>query len=358
MYIVLAKQVYLWLVNKGLGVHFNSHNPGNCRIVPGLKCGSEKISVSASGLAFITNGQNSLTNCNETFTRGSIYLFDFNFPGKNPKVLIIRNLPSKDFIDTFNPRGIDVYEGIEKRKIRLYVINLGNNKNSIEVFEFYLNQPSELYHVETLQDKNFVCLNDLTIISEDEFYVTNSIKYCHSSIKYLAHFEMIFGFNTANILYYKQGYSAVVAYGSSFQGITLSTDNRYLYCVSSASSAVNVYNRTIGGAVKLLRQIKVGFMPDKIHIDPTTGDLYVGLIKETFGMFMLASNLTEYSSASALKLELPPNKDPRGIKIREIFHNNGKGFLGVVTSAVHYQGKYLFGTLFDKLAYCETTRRF
>lgn len=60
----VAQVIYLFLVNHGVGVHYNDVKPGPCRIIPGISCGSEQISVTNDGLAFITSGQKHIATKN------------------------------------------------------------------------------------------------------------------------------------------------------------------------------------------------------------------------------------------------------------------------------------------------------
>ena len=124
--------MYVFLVDHGVGVHHNNVHPGKCRIVPGITCGSEQIVVTTDGLAFITNGLKLVTSCNPLFTKGRVYLFDFNNPGNNVTELKIIS----EIIDpsTFDPHGMDMIENLEQGTISIYVVNHAYKTESIEVF--------------------------------------------------------------------------------------------------------------------------------------------------------------------------------------------------------------------------------
>lgn len=345
-YVVLLKQLYNWLVSKGLGVHFNKHHPGQCHVIPGLQCGSEKISVMSNGLAFITSNNQLYTNCNKDLLKGKLYLFDFNQPEKGVLELNIKGLFNTD---QFDPHGMDILEDLVQGMAHIYVVNHANRTESVEVFRFHMNKREEVTYVKTIKDDNFVCLNDLVVISQNEFYVTNFAKYCHSSFKFLIGFEILFGLNTANILYYRQGRSTVVQYGSVLNGIA--ADDKHVFAVSTAAGAVIVYERLAKGQLKRIKMIQVGYSPDNIYYERTSGDLFVGYQKTIFKHFALAENRTDYSSASAVKISRTGDNWRRA-KVTEILHDSGKNFIHGVSSAVHYKDSYLFGTVFHKLAYC------
>ena len=143
-------------------------------------------------------------------------------------------------------------------------------------------------------------------------------------------------------------------------GITKSPDEKFIYCVSTGSSIVSVYKRGNGGSLRLVKQIALGYSPDNVYVDQQTGDMFVGIHKHTWGYILFGSNQTEFTSASALKIAVPSNYEWRNVKVTEILHDDGEAFVSVVSSAVHYNGQYLFGTVFHKLGYCvaEGKRKF
>ena len=352
LYIVLAKQFHLWLTNKGVGVQFINHYPGNCRIVPGIQCGSEKISVTKNGLAFITNGLR-MSNCNPDFLKGKIYLFDFGFPDRNVKELAMKNV-SDEFIHSLDPHGMDIFIDRGTNVFKLFVVNHANKKDSIEIFHYSKQNPTEITHVSTITNENFVCLNDITVIDNEEFYVTNFNKFCHSSYSdLLVPVELIFGLSTANIVYFKKGFSAIAAYGALLNGIAVSNDKNYVYVVSSATSSVTAYKRHNGGKLQHFKQIYVGYFPDNVHVENETGDLYVGQGKDFFGYSKLIVNQTNYVSSAVVKIKSPLEKQT---KVTEILHDDGKNFIHSISTPVRFNNQFLLGTVSHKLAYCDARK--
>ena len=66
---------------------------------------------------------------------------------------------------------------------------------------------------------------------------------------------------------------------------------------------------------------------------------------------------SDYCSSYCVKI-LPLDKSSEPLKygeVEEVLRTDGKGFVSGVSSVVHYQGQYLFGTVFDKLGYCSGT---
>ena len=343
----VSKFFYFWLVGKGYGVHFYNVLPGPCRVVPGIECGSEKISVTRDGLALITNGLKLLTNCNKKYLRGNIYLFDFNHPEKNVTKLVIQG----EAIDlkTFEPLGMDVYEDFTKDTVKLYVINLAID--AVEVFQYDKNNPRVLKHLKTIIDNKFHCPDDITVIDENRFYLTNFHQYCHSEYEFLAAAEFFLQMNTAAVVYYDHTKSTVVADGESFlNGITLSKDKSQILSVSTSTGQLLVYDRSENnGKLHLRKGFYIGYHP--IFTDIFTGHLYVGTQKNPFEEVAVSLNKTEYCSATGIKLTTKSEKWD-DFDIEEVFHHDGKDFISDVSSVAYYKGHYLFGTVFHKLAYC------
>ena len=352
----MSNYMYFWLVGNGFGVLFYNVQPGPCRVVPGIECGSEKISVAHDGLAFITNGLKSTTNCNKRYLRGHIYLFDFNYPEKNVSKVIIQS----DTLDleAFDPLGMDIYEDLEKGNVKVYVVNRARKIQSVEVFNYHRSNPRKLIHLNTIINDKFICLNDITLIDENRFYITNLVKYCHSRFAFRIT-ELLLNLKTASVVYYDHGKSKIVADGeSSFNGITLSKDKTQVFSVTTASGGMFVYDRNENsGELHLRKTFFVGYHPDNIFTDLSTGGhLYVGILKKPLILVAASmSNSTGYFSSSGIKLKAKSAKWD-DIDIEEVFHHDGKNFVNGVTSVVYYKGHYLLGTMFHKLAYCKERR--
>ncbi|XP_006813028.1 serum paraoxonase/lactonase 3-like [Saccoglossus kowalevskii] len=97
-----------------LGYHKAIYNqyPGPCRVVPNVDKGSEDITVTSDGLAFISSGVTSpryIHNPRHSpqLVKGRIFLFDFNNPDENAtEISLVGNFGR----DSFYPHGISLYE--------------------------------------------------------------------------------------------------------------------------------------------------------------------------------------------------------------------------------------------------------
>jgi len=344
--------LYQWGIFWGFGLHYNEVKPGPCRTIPGINCGSEQISVTKNGLAFITSGYRMMTNCNPKYVKGNIYLFDFNYPDKNVTKLTIEG----DNFDTFafHPHGMDILEDKNNGKmIKLYVVNHANNEETIEVFQFSLLERTKLKHVKTIKNQKFICLNDISVIGESTFYVTNSAKYCYSKIPLLKEIEFFLNLRTATIVYYNNGETKTVADTEAlFNGISVSNDQTKIFTALFSSGQLFVFDRDITtGILEAPKKHYIGFHPDNVFYDQLTGNLYIGTQKSLQCYSMLLSNQTSFCYATGIKVTAV-DKDWNKVQVEEILHISGDDFVSSVSTVVHYKEQYLVGSVFDNLGHC------
>jgi len=354
-FILLAyftQALYLWCINNGIGLYFNEVKPGPCRVIPGISCGSEKISITNDGLAFITSGYQGLTNCDKRYIKGALYLFDFNHPNDNVTRLAIEG-DSFDS-DAFEPHGMDILEAtINKDLVNIYVVNHAKHKESIEVFQFSRNKPSHVIHLKTIRNEKFVCLNDIVLVDQDTFYVTNFLKYCHSAFPMVVEMEFILNLHSANIVYYNAGETTVVADNEAFyNGLAISRNQQKLFSMLSKSGNLHVFDRdNTTGLLHNKKQHHIGFTLDNVIRDKFSDNLYVSVAKSSWCIMMLGSNLTDACSSTGAKIT-PLDSEWNKVEVEELMHLSGSHFVSSISSFAYYKGQYLAGTVFDGLGYC------
>jgi Arylesterase. len=346
---VAFRYLYFWLVGHGVGVRYHEHFPGKCHVVPGVECGSEKIVVTENGMAFITNGLKGLTRCNVNYLKGNIYIFDFRRPSDGAVKLEIQ--PSDSFsVDAFDPHGMDFLENEADGTIHLYVVNHAKHVESVEVFQYDSKSPESLLHLRTIHDKHFVCINDLTLLGENKFYITNYLKYCHYPI-IVPIVEFYLSVETGNVIYHDQGESKMVATGVGCNGIAQSLDKKEVVVAAGSTTFLDVYEIIEEGDLKFKEKIDVTFFPDNLSTDHTTGDYYAGVQKQVTKLLAASQNQTSVVTASGVRVS---KLTDGSYGVEEVFHDNGRSFVQGVATVLHYKGQYLFGTIFDKLAYCDS----
>ena len=249
-------------------------------------------------------------------------------------------------LDLFYPHGMDIID--EKGSAKVFIVN-HSPKESIEIFQFDKNHRQILKHFEIITNEKFVCLNDITLVDENNFYVTNFVMFCKYPLLPMA--EIFLNLPTSNIVHFASGKTKVVAIGESvLNGITLGKDKKKLFTVSSSTGYLLEYSRNTGNdSLHLINRHFIGFHPDNIFLDQETGVLYTSTQKNSFDMLFLAENLTNHCSVSGAKIT---QNSTGHTEVEEILHINGGGFVNSLSVVVHYKGQYLFGTVFDRLGYC------
>ena len=127
----------------------------------------------------------------------NIYMLDLNNKESSPVQVTFQN----GYLDKhpdFTPHGVSHWQN-EKGEISLYVIShWSDRKDSVEVFQ-YIPETVSLHHLKSISGDLMHHINDLTVVGEMEFYVTNDV-YFH--IKFMQILELFLPVNLNQVLYY------------------------------------------------------------------------------------------------------------------------------------------------------------
>lgn len=161
--------------------------------------------------------------------KGNLYTFNFNKPDDGLDEITLEGFDKSEFI----PHGIDFYTDTATQETYLFVVNHGNGKESIEIFEFYEDR-RVLKHRKTVTDKNIYFPNDVVAVGKhkdvlvmvffsnlnnlllstslfigpDSFYVTND-HYFRNHL--LTKFEVFYPLNLGNVVFYNGTNANIVA---------------------------------------------------------------------------------------------------------------------------------------------------
>ncbi|KAI0210243.1 Serum paraoxonase/arylesterase 1 [Lamellibrachia satsuma] len=144
-----------------------NHQPGQCRLVPGVDHGATDIRVLPNGLAFIISGF-------DAEVPGNILLFDFKKPTLGVHALdIVGDLDRP----TFSPHGLSIWNDCNSKVVYIFVTNTpAERKHTVEKFRFD-EKRRKLYHLRTYRDPTFKKLCGIVAMGEDSFYFTNFVKF-------------------------------------------------------------------------------------------------------------------------------------------------------------------------------------
>jgi len=155
--------------------------------------GAEDMAVTQDNVALITSGL-MWPVFQEQPKNGKIYSLDL----ENPKLDHFKEVPILNAPDDFylTPHGLDIFETDDGRTL-VYVVNHGStlpsrldNQEAIIKFE-YDHDKNTLNFINDFKAAEILSVNDLTVISEDEFYFTNDSGFPHSISPIIRLFEFL-----------------------------------------------------------------------------------------------------------------------------------------------------------------------
>ena len=200
------------------------------RVLESAGLGSEDLQVTSQGQAFITSGCLFATNTlkvreylKQKDIKGRIFLYNFKEPQKGAIELRIRTSGGFSLSD-FRAHGINVLENVETGEHLVYVVNHPFPKpDSVEKFRFKPDT-NELVHLKSFTDEAMRITNDLALVEEDKFYISNFI---YSKTPVMFQVETMIPLAWGSLLFFNGTGFRNVAPGLVVpNGVTLSKDKR------------------------------------------------------------------------------------------------------------------------------------
>ncbi|XP_077987021.1 serum paraoxonase/arylesterase 1-like [Glandiceps talaboti] len=342
---VLGTRIIEYLYLFGYFKTIHKHYPGLCRTVPGIVHGSEDITVTRDGLAFISSGFRivGVPQSNPQI-KGKIFIFDFNHPDKN--VVEVPLLGDFD-IDNFYPHGISLYEEPPSGEKRLFVVNHHiSDEDRIEIFRFD-EKKKALNHLKSVTGENIYNVNDIIAIGPESFYYTVDVYF--NKATWTRRLEITSGLSLGKIGLY-DGKDTIIASGYRYpNGINLSVDGKYLYIATLVPGELLIFERNDDNTIAEVKRITLGTGLDNIEVDKQTGELWIGC----HPILHLLFGYNNPGGQQVLKLRLDSDSAPFDkINMRDVLMDDGSLVKGC-TVASYYDNKLLVGTVLDNLTYCE-----
>ena len=309
--------------------NIDPHFDGQCIAVNGVY-GPEDITILSNGIALISSDHRWLTLAGAP-VQGGIYSFDLNDSSHQPVNL------TGDLGFEFHPHGIGVYEN-KNGSARLCVVNHTGTKNSIVVFDF---RDGKLFYLKTITDPLLVSPNDLVMLDQNRFYVTND----HGSATYNGKMiEDYLRLSKANVLVYDGQNFSLVADGLSYaNGINMSLDGSIIYVAETIARKISVYSRNNeNNTLTFKREILLGSGVDNIELD-NNGSLWIGSHPKLLTFVDHAKNAGALSPSQVLRLSMGENGS---FSTQEIYLSTGEDLSGSSVAAV-YDNTLLIGAVFD-----------
>jgi len=332
------------VIDSGHLKEINPHFDGICKTIKNIP-GPEDITILDNGLAIISSDFRRKIESNDFLysyenkdlnsLQGNIYFYDLNNSSSSPL-----NMTEKLNFE-FHPHGISTYLN-DENNLYLSVVNHTSKGDFIEIF-YYNN--IELKHLKTISSPLLVSPNDIVLINESQFYVTND----HGFNKpFLKLFEDYLQMSKSNILFYNGlDFIEVVTDLQMANGINISRDKKTVYCAETIGQKLNVYRRNqLDNSLSLTKSIELDSGLDNIEID-LNGNLYIGSHPKLFDFVKHAKDKTHLSPSQIFKISSDYSV------IDEIFLSDGVD-ISASTVGAFYNNILLIGAVFDNhFLYCE-----
>ncbi|XP_071820768.1 serum paraoxonase/arylesterase 2-like [Apostichopus japonicus] len=344
--VVLAWRIMGFVYFMGPHRTIHTHWPGPCRNLAPIRSGAEGIALSSQGLAFISSGYKIADVTDERIKNSlaRVFLFDFNKPDGDAKELELIG-----DVRLASPHGISLWE--DKEGIQIFVVDHRLIEDTIEIFRF--EPPLSLRHTRTIHNPLFANLNDVIATGDSSFYVTNVASVRDGPLLTIS---FLLQLSTGSVVYY-DGVTArqVAGNGKILNGITSSSDGRFIFVSYMVDEAIVVFRREGDGSLMRVQTISLSAIPDNLFYDPATGDLLASC-GIPIGFFTMITDYGHKAPSHLLRIR-PLSGERRDnpfetYNIVELFADDGN-LLSVSSSAALFQDKLLLGSVLEKAALCE-----
>ncbi|WP_299315072.1 SMP-30/gluconolactonase/LRE family protein [uncultured Aquimarina sp.] len=292
--------------------------------------GAEDITVSTSDGFALISSTNREIHPPVKEEKGGLYLMNIK-----DNDFSITHLTSS-YQKSFAPHGISMIKKDSTYKV-MAINHTPDGQHAIEVFTM---QNKILVHEKTLTHPSLVSPNDLVLIDENRFYVTNDHKYTDGFGKVL---EEYLGLSISNVLYYDGENYIEVANGIAYaNGINFDTKRNLLFVASPRAFLVKVYSRNLDGSLKFVEDIPCGTGVDNIEID-TKGNLWIGAHPNLLRFGSYAKGKKETSPSEIIKVTYRGEND---YDIEQVYTNDGTVMSGS-TVATPFEDFIITGNVMD-----------
>lgn len=306
----------------GVRAHFD----GQCAVIPGIIGAEDLVIDHENKLIFISSHDRRDPNA-----VGGIWVMPVNQPSM-ARQLQVPALAGAGFA----PHGLDLWVGEDGTR-SLFVIDHGSAPNHL-VHKFTING-GELELARTFESSTFYSPNDLTIVGDDQFYITNDSRSKTGSV--LAVVEALLRKQSGNVVWVDGDQAKIVATGFSYaNGIAASIDGKQLYVSATIDQDLRIFDRNIvTGALTQSDQIHFGSALDNIDI-AADGSLWIASHPRLLDFSAHANDPAKRSPSQVFHVDVD-NKT-----VKQVYLSAGEMFSASSIAAV-IDNKIFIGSVFD-----------
>lgn len=320
-----------------------NHAPGICRKLHGTEDGSEDIHLLSNGIAFISSGLRVENSEIYNSRKGKIYLFDMTRSASQPDEL---RIDADSEFRLVSPHGISAWGDPARGSVYLYVIS-HHPEDVVDKFLFEESSKKLTHHHRIANEHNFIALNDLALVDNDQFYFTNMWKYHMAT-------EMLFRFPFGSVGFYDGVQAELIETDlSGPNGIAVSNDGKFLYVALYASEEIRVYSIRDDKKLTFNNSIKVSTPIDNLFVHPTTGDIWFGASPVRYRLLDYFKSPAETAAPSQV-MRVTMSSPWKAVKVEEIYSNDGTAISASSVAVVNMnENAMLIGTVASDAYYCQ-----
>lgn len=226
---------------------------------------------------------------------GALWLLDLNKPDSQPQKI------ETDFSGPFHPHGIALRQN-EKGAQELYVINhITPTEHEVDVFT--IETPLQLKLKRRISFPEMISPNDLTIVGEDQFFMTND----HGNPRHtlMEVLEDYLGLPLSNVVYFDGQHAEVVIEGLRMaNGIQISADQEQLFVAETTGRRISRFDK--GQNIKdwqFVSSIDVDSGVDNLEWD-AQGRLLTGAHPKLFDFMGHMNDLDALSPSEVIRIDV------------------------------------------------------
>jgi arylesterase/paraoxonase len=216
-------------------------------------------------------------------------------------------------------------------------VNHTINGEFIEIFKL---KDLELTHIKTLENDLVSTPNDIVLLDEETFYLTNDHKFKTGFMRII---EDYMGLSISNVIFYDGKKFVEAAKGISYaNGINYDKNRNLLFVASPRKFEIKIYERENNNSLTFIEDIYCGTGVDNIEFD-LENNLWIGAHPNLLHFNSYASGYNNASPSEIIKLQYFRKED---YKLETVYLENGEEMSGS-TVAAPFGNLILMGNVMD-----------
>ena len=247
---------------------------------------------------------------------------------------VIKHLTA-DFQLPFAPHGISILKTDSSYTVA--VVNHTTEGHTIEFFSLF---EEKLTHIRTEKSSQFISPNDIVLLDEKRYFVTNDHGYEHGIGRLLEDYGNL---AISNILYYDGLEYSVAADGISFaNGINIDRERNLVFVASPRRFLVKVYQLNKDNSLEFIEDIPCGTGVDNLEFDEE-GNLWSGCHPDLLHFASYAKRKKDISPSEIIKIEYRAKGD---YTVTGVYENDGSE-ISATSVAAPYSDLIFVGSVKD-----------